>query len=240
MNVAAYIEKICRDHLDKVCIIEGAHRLTFRRVEERASRLAFYLASIGVKPGDRIAIFQVNCFQFAEMVYAIEKVGAIIVTLNFRLRGEETKYILNNSEAKVLIVGDRYVEIINSIKAEIPSVEVVLCIGEEKPGTFNYEKVLSSQSADIFQPVTMKEDDVACIIYTSGTTGFPKGAMITHANLLTPLTDTYTFGPGTLLINVPMYHIAGIVSIMLPLYRGDKMIILPAFDAGIFLGIVEK
>jgi acyl-CoA synthetase (AMP-forming)/AMP-acid ligase II len=240
MNIAANIEKTCRDHSDKICIIEGAHRLTYWQVEERASRLASYLARIGVKAGDRTAIFQVNCFQFAEMVYAIEKVGAIIVTLNYRLRGEETKYILNNSEAKVLIVGDRYVDMINSIKAEIPSVEVVVCIGEEKPGTFNYEKVLSSQPADIFQAVTMKEDDVACIIYTSGTTGLPKGAMITHANLLTPLTDTYTFGPGTLLINVPMYHIAGIVSIMLPLCRADKMVILPAFDAGIFLEIVEK
>lgn len=240
MNIAKFFERTCRECADKVCIIEGNNRLTFRQVEERASRLAAYFTNIGVKPGDRVAIFQVNCFQFAEMVYAIEKVGAIIVTLNFRLRGEETKYILNNSEAKVLIVGDRYVEMINSIRNEIPSVQFVLCIGKGMPGTVNYETVLSSQPTELFRPVATKEDDVACIIYTSGTTGLPKGAMITHANLLTPLTDTYTFGPGTLLINVPMYHIAGIVSIVLPLYRGDTMIILPAFEASLFLEIVEK
>jgi acyl-CoA synthetase (AMP-forming)/AMP-acid ligase II len=79
-----------------------AHRLIFRQEERAVGWLP--IASIGVKPGDRIAIFQVNCFQFAEMVYAIEKVGAIIVTLNFGCE-EETKYILNNSEAKVLLLG---------------------------------------------------------------------------------------------------------------------------------------
>lgn len=240
MNVGTNIERTCRDYPDKECIIEGDRRLTFRQVEERASRLARYFVNVGVKPGDRIAIFQVNCFQFAEMVYAIEKVGAIIVTLNFRLRGEETRYILNNSEAKVLIVGDRYVEMIESIRPEIPSVEHILCMGEEKAGTEPYEKALSSQSPEVFSPLPMADDDTACIIYTSGTTGLPKGAMITHANILTPLTDTYTFGPGTLLINVPMYHIAGIVSISLPLYRGDTIIILPAFEAGVFLEIVER
>jgi len=240
MNVAKNIEKVCRKCADSICIIEGDNHLTFRQVEERASRLARYFVSAGVKLGDRIAIFQVNCFQFAEMVYAIEKVGASIVTLNFRLRGEETKHILNNSAAKVLIVGDRYVDMIQSIRSEIPSVEHILCMGEEKPDTEPYEKALVAQSTEFFEPLPVEDDEVACIIYTSGTTGLPKGAMITHANMLTPLTDTYTFGLGTLLINVPMYHIAGIVSISLPLYRGDTMIILPAFDAGVFLEIVEK
>jgi acyl-CoA synthetase (AMP-forming)/AMP-acid ligase II len=240
MNIAVNIEKTCREFSARTCIIDGSHRLTFGDVEERANRLARYLASVGVRPGDRVAIFQVNCFQFAEMVYAIQKVGAIIVTLNYRLRGEETKYILNNAEAKVLIVGDRYVQMMQAIRPGIPSIDRILCMGKRMPGMEHYEDVLSSQPNEWFHAASMKEDDVACIIYTSGTTGLPKGAMITHSNLRTPLTDTYTFHPGTLLINVPMYHIAGICSILIPLYRGDPMIILPAFDPGIFLEIVER
>ncbi len=240
MNIAVHIEKTCRDFSGRTCIIEGSHRLTFRQVEERASRLARYLVSVGVGPGDRVAIFQVNCVQFAEMVYAIQKVGAIIVTLNYRLREEETKYILNNAEAKVLMVGDRYAEMMQAIGPETPSIERILCMGERRPGTEHYEETLSSQPHEFFHAASMNDGDVACILYTSGTTGLPKGAMITHANLRTPLTDTYTFHPGTLLINVPMYHIAGICSILIPLYRGDPMIILPAFDPGVFLEIVEK
>jgi acyl-CoA synthetase (AMP-forming)/AMP-acid ligase II len=240
MNIAVNIEKTCRDFSTRTCIIEGDHRLTFRQVEERASRLARYLVDVGVKPGDRVAIFQVNCLQFAEMVYAILKVGAIIVTLNYRLRGEETKYILNNAEAKVLMVGDRYVQMMQAIRPGIPSIEKILCMGKREPGTVHYEEMLSSQPNGLFPAAFMNDDDVACIIYTSGTTGLPKGAMITHANLITPLTDTYTFHPGTLLINVPMYHIAGICSILIPLYRGDPMIILPAFDPEVFLEIVER
>ncbi len=88
--------------------------------------------------------------------------------------------------------------------------------------------------------VPRDDDDGACIIYTSGTMGLPKGAVITHANLLTSLNNADSVGPETGLINVPMYHIAGISSIMFPLYRGDTLIILPAFDLGVFLKIVEK
>jgi len=240
MNIAVNIEKTCRDFSTRTCIVEGPHRLTFRNVEERASRLARYLAGVGVRPGDRVAIFQVNCYQFAEMVYAIQKVGAVIVTLNYRLRGEETAYILNNAEAKVLIAGDRYVDMMQAIRPEIPSIQRILCMGKGAKGTEPYEPMLSSQPGEWFPATPVTDDDVACIIYTSGTTGLPKGAMITHANLLTPLTDTYTFHPGTLLINVPMYHIAGICSILIPLYRGDPMVILPAFDPQVFLDIVEK
>lgn len=240
MNAAELIANTVRKNPDGTCIIEDRHRLTFSQVEERAIRLARYLVQAGVRPGDRVAIFQVNCFQFAEMVYAILKVGAMVVTLNFRLRDEETRYILNNAEAKVLIVGDRYVGMIDAIRPDLPAMERIICIGQEQPGTEPYEAVLASEPAEPLAPVSMSDDDGGCIIYTSGTTGLPKGAVITHANLRTPFTDTHAFKEGTLLINVPMYHIAGIVSILLPLYRGDKMIILPAFDPGVFLEIVEK
>ena len=239
MNFSSIIAKSCVNYDDRVCVVEGDHRLTFGEVEERASRLARALIAMGVEPGDRVAIFQVNCFQFVEMVYAIAKVGAIIVTLNFRLRGEETKYILNNSKARTFIVGDRYVDMVHAIREDLPHVKNYVCIGESLEGIQHYESLLQAQSPGTQPCVTAKADDTACIIYTSGTTGLPKGAMLTHANIVTPMTDTHTFYPGTLLINVPMYHIAGIVSIALPLYRGDTQIILQQFDPGVFLEIVE-
>ena len=121
-----------------------------------------------------------------------------------------------------------------------PSIAHFVVFGQPRSDIVAYESLLSQQSPDPFPCHSVQEDDTACLIYTSGTTGYPKGAMITHANITTPLTDRYTIGKGTLLLNVPMYHIAGVVSTLLPLYRGDTQILLTQFDTGMFLDIVER
>ena len=240
MNFASIIEKTCKTYPDKICVVQDDIRLTFSQMEGRANRLATALAKMGVKPGDRVAVFQTNCFQFCEMTYAIGKVGGISVNLNFRLRGEEVSYILNNCEPKVLIFGDRYAEIINDIRSNLPSIKHYVVIGKPPADMQSYESLLSQQSSAPFPCVSVQESDTACLIYTSGTTGFPKGAMLTHANIVTPITDRYTFAAGTLVLNVPMYHIAGVISTLLPLYRGDTQIVLPQFETGVCLDIVEK
>jgi acyl-CoA synthetase (AMP-forming)/AMP-acid ligase II len=240
MNFALKIEESCRMTPDKTCVIQEDRRLTFRQMEERANRLAHALLAMGVQPGDRVAVFQTNCFQFCEMIYAIGKVGGVFVNLNFRLRGEEVSYILNNCEPKVLIFGDRYIDLIRDIRSNLPSIKRYVVIGQSPADMQSYEPLLSQQSSAPFPCVSVQESDTACLIYTSGTTGFPKGAMLTHANIITPLTDRYTIGPGTLLLNVPMYHIAGVVSTLLPMYRGDTQIVLPQFETGLFLDIVAQ
>lgn len=240
MNFAANIEKSCRLHPAKTCVIQEDLRLTFSQMEGRANRLAKALVEMGLKPGDRVAIFQTNCFQFCEMLYAVGKVGGIFINLNFRFRGEEAAYILNNCTPKVLILGDRYTELIKDIRPQLPSIEHYLVIGEPPADLQGYEALLSRQSETPFPALPVQEEDTACLIYTSGTTGHPKGAMISQANIKTPLTDRYTIGEGTLLLNVPMYHIAGVVSTLLPLYRGDTQVVLPQFDTGVFLDIVER
>lgn len=240
MNLARIIDRTCEIFGPKTCAVEGEKRLTFQEVNKRASALAQFLVSSNVRPGDRVAIFQVNCLEFPEMVYAIEKVGAILVTINYRLRAEETQYILSNCNPRVLFCGARYGEMIHAIVPSIPSIESCVSLGGTVAGMVEYECLMESCALSHFPSIWRSGDDVACIIYTSGTTGRPKGAMITHDNILTPLFDVYTFLPGTILINVPMYHIAGISSVLLPMYRGDTMVFLPAFDPGIFLETVEK
>ncbi len=240
MNFALNIEKSCRRSPEKTCVVHDDVELTFRQMEERATRLARALLEMGVEPGDRVAVFQTNCFQFCEMLYAIGIVGGIFVNLNFRLRENEVSYILNNCEPKVLILGDRYAGLIDNIRENIPSLEHFLVIGNSASGMKNYESALALQPPEPLPLAPAGENDTACLIYTSGTTGYPKGAMLTHANIQTPLSDRYTFGEGTLLLNVPMYHIAGVISVLLPLYRGDTLIVLPQFDTRVFLNIAEE
>ena len=130
MSIASLVDQTCQKYSQRVCVVEGDQQLTYGQMQERANRLARALIEMGVKPGDRVGIFQINCFQFVEMFYAIAKVGAIFVSLNFRLRGQETSYILNNAEAKVLILGDRYAELVQSIRGQLPQVKNYLCIGQ--------------------------------------------------------------------------------------------------------------
>jgi acyl-CoA synthetase (AMP-forming)/AMP-acid ligase II len=134
MNFALSIEENCKNYPERTCVVDGSIRLTYGEMEQRACRLAHALVGMGVSPGDRVAIFQTNCYQFVEMIYAIAKVGGIIVTLNFRLMGEEAAYILNNSGAKILFVGDRYAGMIESIRKDTPSLKQSIRIGKPQPG----------------------------------------------------------------------------------------------------------
>ena len=248
MNIASLIEQSCKENADKLCVVDGDRRLTYGEMGERADRLARALVEMGVEPGDRVGIFLTNCFQYIEMFYAITKIGAVFVSLNFRLRGKETTYILNNAEAKVLILGDRYVDLMQSIQKDLTFLTNYLVIGETPPGMTNYEEVLSSRSPEPYPVATIPDDATFTIIYTSGTTGLPKGAMLTHANLLSSFEDAAAAAEqeeevpvvsGTTLVNVPMYHIAGVLA-PLGAIRGDTIVVLSRFDPGVFLETIEK
>ncbi len=240
MNFASSIEENCKNYPEKTCVVDSGIRLTYGEMEQRAARLAHALAGMGVSPGDRVAIFQTNCYQFVEMIYAIAKVGGIIVTLNFRLMGEETAYILKNSGAKVLLVGDRYAEMIESIRKDLPELEQCICLGKPRKGMVGYEALLAA-AKDALYPCTQREkDDTACLIYTSGTTGRPKGAMLTNDNVISLFSEEGTINLGSTLVNVPMYHIAGINTAVIALHMGNKLVYLAQFEPGLFLETIEK
>jgi len=242
MNFALSIEENCKKYPERTCVVDGDIRLTYGEIEQRASRLARALAGMGVALGDRVAIFQTNCYQFVEMIYAIAKVGGIIVTLNFRLMGEETAYILNNSGAKILLVGDRYAGMIESIRKETPSLKQCICIGKPQPGMVGYEALLVAATDAPHPCAAVEKDDTAFLIYTSGTTGRPKGAMLTYDNVscLFGEESESTISLGPMLVNVPMYHIAGINTASVTLHRAEKLVYLAQFEPGLFLDTIEK
>jgi acyl-CoA synthetase (AMP-forming)/AMP-acid ligase II len=247
MNFALPIEENCKNYPEKTCIVDGSIRMTYGEMEQRASRLAHALAGMGVSKGDRVAIFQTNCYQFVEMIYAIAKVGGIIVTLNFRLMGEEAAYILNNSGAKVLLVGDRYAGMIESIRKDTPSLKQCIGIGKPQPGIAEYEALLAAATNAPYPCATVEKEDTACLIYTSGTTGRPKGAMLTYDNINALFAaeeeeeeDENAIPVGPILVNVPMYHIAGINTAVIALHTGEKVVFLAQFEPGLFLDTIEK
>ena len=246
MNIASIIELSCMGNADRLCVVDDHHRLTYRQMAKRADRLAHALVEMGVEPGDRVALFLTNCYQFIEMFYAVTKIGAVFVSLNYRLRGRETTHILNDAAAKVLILEDRYEELIQSIRTDLPSIEAYIVIGNASSDMHAYETLLSAQSEEPYPVVELDDDAIFTIIYTSGTTGLPKGAMLAHANLIAAMEaaaaaaeDAEPAPPAIQLVTIPMYHIAGVLA-PVGTVRGNTAVILPRFDPVLFLEAVEK
>ncbi len=108
---------------DKAAMIFEKKVLTYSQLSERVNRLANALAALGVKKGDRVALVQVNSPTVVETYFAVAKLGGIFVPLNFRAKGSELSYMLNSSEANTLLVGDRYLDLIDSVRGEIKTVK---------------------------------------------------------------------------------------------------------------------
>ena len=128
MNTAEFLTIATAICPDKEATVFEGKRLTFSQLSERVNRLANALAAMGVEKGERVALLQVNCNQCIESYFAIAKLGAIYVPLNFRAKQQELAYMINTAEVHTVLVGERYLELIDSIKSEMPSVKNYISI----------------------------------------------------------------------------------------------------------------
>jgi fatty-acyl-CoA synthase len=221
---------------DEVAIrFEGAS-LTWRQFDDRVRRLGAAFAEHGVSNGDRVVVLMTNRPEFVEATLAANALGAIAVPVNFRLTPGEVGYVLRDSGA-ALVVTDPLLAPLAAAANGAESIPTMVA-GEA------YEQAITG--AEPLPDVAIDERDVALIMYTSGTTGRPKGAMLTHLNLLMQSitairTSRFTGNDTVSLINVPLFHIAGIGSMAPLLLLGRRAVIMPTapFDASATLDVVE-
>jgi len=167
---------------EKIALADyGGERFTYNRLNERVNKLANTLKDIGIRKGDKVAYLLYNCTQFVEIHYAVAKVGALGVPLNFRLTGRELLYQLNDSDSVVLFYGKEFVETVNEIRNDI-GVKHYICLKGDSD-SLDYEEQVQKGSSEEPEPVVNLYDECV-IIYTSGTTGLPKGTVLTHRNCL--------------------------------------------------------
>jgi fatty-acyl-CoA synthase len=176
------VARNARKSPDKEAVVYGDTRLTYREFNARINRLAHALMDMGIEKGEKVAVLLFNCNQFLECYFALAKMGAVTVPLNFRLHPEELEYIVNNADAVAFIVGEAFVDTIRGIQKNLPRVRQYISV-TEKPveGMLHFESLLQKYPDD--EPlVLVEEDDPVFIMYTAGTTGRPKGAVLTHEN----------------------------------------------------------
>ena len=236
---------------DSVALRFEGESITWAHLHGRVQRLAAGFAGRGVSRGDRVAILMTNRPEFLETTLAANAVGAIAVPVNFRLAPAEAAYVLQDSGAALIVTEALVAPLAAAAAATLPQPPRVIAAGLD-PGTpaapaasaESYQAVLAGAAPP---EVEIGERDVALIMYTSGTTGRPKGAMLTHLNLLmqsiTMIRTARLHGDGHVsLLNVPMFHIAGIGGMPPSLLLGATTVIMPTapFDAEATLDVIES
>jgi acyl-CoA synthetase (AMP-forming)/AMP-acid ligase II len=216
----------------EILVFEGM-RLCYAQVLERVCRLASALRALGLKRNDRLAALHTNSPQFIEAYYASALLGATFVPLNYRAKVPELAYMLTAADVKVLLVGNRYIELLKQLQPQLTSVQHCVAMETSQPGMLSFEDLVAQGSPQI-EDAEVDESDVSVLMYTSGTTSVPKGVMLTYGDFTEYVVGTVEMADGsprgTFLLCAPLYHIAGMASIMSSLWAGRKLIVLRQFE----------
>lgn len=214
MNVGKLLTKSAQTYPDKLAIAHGPKRLNYAQFNARSNRMANALYKLGLKQGDNVALLQYNYPEMLESMFACFKAGCGAVPINWRLHPKEFAFIMDHSEAKAAVLSPEFNEAILEVRDRIPNVRSLITLGNAEGELLDYEAVLSRESND-FEDTVVHPDDLAWLFYTSGTTGLPKGAMLTHRNLLAMTMNFYAdicpgFGPDDVILHAaPLSHGSG-------------------------------
>jgi fatty-acyl-CoA synthase len=180
---------------EKTAQICGEQRTSFRQYDDRAARLAAALDAAGVGPGTKVAVYLFNCNEFLESVFAAMKLRAVPVNVNYRYLADELRYLLENSDAEVVVYHGALAERVESVRASLPRLRMLVQVtttDEDRvpllPGAHAYEDLVAAHAP---APRIERSGDDYVFLYTGGTTGLPKGVMWRHNALYAQLSASY-------------------------------------------------
>ncbi|MFJ8235703.1 AMP-binding protein [Ureibacillus sp. NPDC094379] len=218
--------------------------VSYREFHEGGNKVANLLSALAVQKGDRCAVMLQSCPEFLYSWLGIARLGAIEVPINTGLRGDLLAYILNQAECKILIIKDEWVDRVKKIQHQLTSLQKVLVVGEEVPGTVSFASLFKNASTDEVR-VEVKPTDPSLILFTSGTTGPSKGAVLSHRSnfaLSKSCIDVMDYSENDRLFSVfPLYHVnARYSTILAALIAGSNVVMHNKFSASRFWDICRE
>jgi acyl-CoA synthetase (AMP-forming)/AMP-acid ligase II len=228
---------------ERDCIFFEGKRWTYAQISERVNRLANAMIKLGAEKGDRIGMLQVNCNQYVEAYYASAMIGAIFVPLNFRAKVDELSYMIANAEAKILLVGSRYSEMVDAMLPDLPTVKHCISIDRKDEKRLYYEQLIGSASSEgsFFE---VGDEEITILMYTAGTTGRPKGVPLRHSAFVSYVLENVDPANPDIeernLLTVPLYHVAGIQAMLAAIYGGRTLVMMRQFEVKEWLEAIQK
>ncbi len=172
---------------NKTAVVCQDHRFTYAEFGERCARLAGALRQAGARAGDRIAFLSMNCHRLLEAYFGVLDAGAVLLPLNHRLSAQELAYIMNETEANFLFVGQDFVGVVDSFRSQLAHACSYYLLDAAPQADWlsrrNYEQLLAAAEPYRAEITSFDENALAELFYTSGTTANPKGVMLTHRNI---------------------------------------------------------
>jgi long-chain acyl-CoA synthetase len=239
------LRKNLLDVPDKSALVHGDRAVTYRELAAAVSRVAGALEALHGLSGNRVALLLPNCPEFVFGYLGAAVSGNVAVPINPVLQPAEIAYILNNSQVSCLITSPELLPRVRELRQLAPALRTVVVTGEGGPGALSWQEFLQGQG-ETYEPMRAAQpSDVVAFLYTSGTTGFPKGAMVTHANLLSNVaTEAELYGLGradVFACVLPLFHNYALVdTCLLPMWHGATIVLGNLDSTEQVLALVEK
>lgn len=232
---------------DQTLVWHPNNPATFADVDRDSNRVAAALARDGIQPGDRVALYCVNDLSFVQAYLGIQKAGAVVVPVNLLIGTEEIAYILQDAGVRALIYHQAMNEKVGGFRDQVEALDAFCCIGDQpqREGDLLFADWLAVEG-DVPLFEVEPAEDLAAILYTSGTTGHPKGAMLTHRNLVSnthSVCQALQMQPGRdkLLVVLPMFHsFASTVGMLTPCLHGLTIVPVPRFDPALVSDMIGQ
>src|SRR5262245_50286487 len=229
-NVKKFPNKVALEFIDP-----PLQRVTYAELDELIDQTAGYLQSLGVQPGDRVAIQLSKSLEFILIHLATIRLGAISLPLNLAYPPDELKYFLEDSAAKLFFALESNKDKTQSILSQLPDLKEAVFLDPSKPDEFQTLITNYQLPSGLDYSTTRDSNETAVIIYTSGTTGRPKGAEITHGNLISNLQSLHQawgWQADDILLHVlPIFHVHGLfVALHGALHAGATTLIMREFN----------
>ncbi|MCX7598689.1 MAG: long-chain fatty acid--CoA ligase [Armatimonadetes bacterium] len=234
-----------REHGERTAVILGERRVTYRELAGAVGALQAGLQELGVRPGDRLSMLFPNTPQFHVALFAAQACGAEVVPLNCLHSPAELTYVITDSESRWLLASSVFDDKLAAVIPQCPNLQGIVVAGETAlDGVVSWDAVLHRHAGTPPTPSGRPATEPAILIYTSGTTGKPKGAMLSHRNLIWDA-DAADKVLGVVpedifLVPLPLFHAYGFtVDLVLPVLRGSCAVLMPKFAAAQALELIE-
>jgi len=250
MSVSQLLETAATSRPDSEVIVDEKRRMSYRELKQEADDLAAGLTQVGIMKGDRVAVSLPNWYEFVVINFALAKIGAILVPFNTRFKRGEVEYILQKSGAKAVFFPyefdsinhyDQYLE----LKESVETLTHLIGVRFQAESVTSYTELIELGRTSPFLPVEIDvNEDVYAILFTSGTTGKPKGAMLTHKNVV----HTAVAGgewmrctpEDVFLMPTPIFHVMGNMFVLRTVASEAGMVLMDVFKPEKALALIEN